>query len=361
MSSNKSGVMNTGHHTIHHLPASLDTIQWGYFDGSVEPVLRVNSGDYVEIECLCHHAGDAADYLMDEAIREIYEKVPEETRAPGVHILTGPIYVEDAEPGDTLECRLLHMEPRLPYGVNFTASWGLLHEEFDRKEHVIIYEADVHKNVARPVFQYEYDSPEISVPGRFTNVDPSERWPGPEGIAVPLRMHFGTAGVCPAEDGKLSTVPPGSAGGNVDNREFVAGTAMFYPVFRKGALFSAGDTHFAEGDGEVNGTAIEAHVNATIQLILHKGKGKGVHNPGRSMKNPVLETPDLWISHGFNEDLDEAARDAVMEMIDLLVREWGISRVEAYSLCSIAGDLRVTQVVDGVKGIHMAIRRDIKR
>jgi len=339
-------------HKVHHLPATLETIQWGYFDGDVPPALRINSGDYVEIECLAHHAGDAADVMMDDAIREIYEKVPEETRAPGVHILTGPIYVEGAEPGDVLECRVLHMEPRLKYGINFVAHWGLLHEEFDKKEHVLVYEADTHKGVARPVFQYEYDSPEKPIPGRFTTVDPSQRKPVSEGIAVPLRFHFGTAGVCPDQDGKVSTVPPGRFGGNVDNREFVAGTSMFYPVIRKGALFWAGDTHFAEGDGEVNGTAIEAHVNATIQLILHKDK---------KLKNPVLETPDMWISHGFNEDLDEATREAVLEMIDLLVREWGITRVEAYSLCSVAGDLRITQVVDGVKGAHMAMPRNIKR
>ncbi len=356
---NNSGLTRRGSHTVHHLPATVDTVQWGYFDGSIEPVLRVKSGDYVEIECLCHHAGDAPDFLMDDAIREIYERIPEDTRAPGVHILTGPIYVEDAEPGDTLECRVLHMEPRLPYGVNFIAEWGLLHEEFGRKEHVVVYEADVHKNVARPIFLYEYDSPEKGVPGRFTTVQPSARKPAPEGIAVPLRLHFGTAGVCPPAEGRINTIPPGPFGGNVDNREFLVGTAMFYPVFRKGALFWAGDAHFAEGDGEVSGTAIEAHINATIQLVLHKGKG--VHNPGRTMKNPVLETPDLWITHGFNEDLDEAAREAVLEMIDLLVREWGISRVEAYSLCSVAGDLRITQVVDGVNGAHMALRRVITR
>lgn len=359
ITSAESAQVRPGKHQLHHLPATIDTVQWGYFDSTTKPVLQVRSGDYVEIECLCHHAGDAHDYVMDDVVREIYAHIPEEDRGPGVHLLTGPIYVEDAEPGDTLECRLLHTAPRLPYGVNFLANWGVLYEEFDRKEHVIIYEADVHKNVARPVFRFEYDSPEKAVPGRYTEVDHSARIPTPEGVAVPLRMHFGTAGVCPPEDGRIDTVPPGSFGGNMDNREFLAGTSMFYPVFREGALFWAGDTHFAQGDGEVSGTAIEAHVNATIQLVLHKGKG--VHNPGRTMKNPVLETPELWITHGFDEDLDEAVREAVLEMIDLLVREWGIDRTEAYSLCSVAGDLRVTQVVDRVKGAHMAMRRDIKR
>lgn len=337
---------------LHELKATIDTIQWGAFDGSINPVLHVNSGDMVNIECLAHHAGDAPDYMFDDAIREIYEKVPPESRTPGVHILTGPIYVEGAEPGDTLECRVLQMAPRLKYGINFIASWGLLHEEFGKKEHVFLYEADEASQLAHAVFMYEYDTPEKPYPGMITPPDAAKRKPACKDIVVPLRLHFGTAGVCPAANGKISTVPPGVHGGNVDNREFVAGTSMFYPVHRKGALFWAGDTHFAEGDGEVNGTAIEAHVNATIQLILHKGK---------AAKNPILETPLEWICHGFSEDLDEAVRECVLETIDLLHRRWGISREEAYSLCSIAGDLRVTQVVDGVKGAHMAIRRDLKR
>lgn len=343
----------------HELKATLETVQWGAFNGAVKPVLNVASGDIVKIECLCHHAGDAPELLMDDAIRAIYDGIPEEARTPGVHILTGPIYVEGAEPGDTLECRVLAMEPRLKHGVNFQGKWGVLDKEFGSREHVVIFEADVKAGTARALFQFPYDSPEgRGVPGRYTTVPHSARTPALEGIVVPLRLHFGTAGVCPPADGPISTVPPGVHGGNVDNREFVAGTSMFYPVHRKGALFWAGDTHFAEGDGEVNGTAIEAHVNATIQLVLHKASDR---NLGGRARNPVLETPEFWICHGFSEDLDEAVREAVLEMIDLLGREWGLSREEAYALCSVAGDLRVTQVVDGVKGAHIAMRRDLKR
>lgn len=338
---------------IHHLRATPETVQWGAFDPAAKPVLTVESGDIVEIECLCHHAGDAPDLMMDDAIREIYAAIPEEKRAPGVHIITGPIFIEGAEPGDMLECKVLSMCPRLPYGINFAGTWGLLHEQLGGKEHVIVYEADVEAGVARGVFQYEYDSPEKAVPGRYTAVPESARKPTLDGIAVPLRLHFGTAGVCPDIDEPVSTVPPGSHGGNVDNREFIVGTSMFYPVFKPGALFWAGDTHFAEGDGEVNGTAIEAHVNAVVQFVLHKGKGQSV--------NPILKTPDNWICHGFDEDLDAAVSEAVMEMINLLSHEWGISKLEAYSLCSVAGDLRVTQVVDGVKGAHIAIPRNLKR
>lgn len=337
---------------LHVVRATPDTVQWGYFDNSHHPVHRVHSGDIVMIECLAHHAGDAPDLMMDDGVRAVYETIKEEDRAPGVHIITGPIYIEGAEPGDTLECRVLKYEPRLPYGSNFGANWGLLFEEFDQKEHVIIYEADVDKGVARAAFQYEFPNPPLKHPGVITPPEAVQREPALRNVVVPLRMHFGTAGVAPAESGKISTIPPGKHGGNVDNREFLEGTTMYYPVSVPGALFWAGDTHFAQGDGEVNGTAIEAHLNATIQLIVRKDF---------KVNNPILETPELWICHGFDEDLDEAVRFAVLDMIDFLGRSWGLSRQEAYSLISLAGDIRVTQVVDGVKGVHVAVRKDLFR
>lgn len=336
----------------HVVRATPHTVQWGAFDASVEPVRRVESGDIVLIECLAHHAGDAPDLMMDEGVRAVYDGIPVGQRGPGVHIVTGPIHVEGAEPGDTLECRVLKLEPRLPYGSNFSANWGLLFDEFDRREHVVIYEADVDANVARPVFQYAFPRAPLPYTGYVTEPGSVPREPVTPGVTIPLRLHMGTAGVAPSEDGKVSTIPPGRHGGNVDNREFVVGTTMYYPVTRAGALFWAGDTHFAQGDGEVNGTGIEAHVNATLQLIVRKDM---------PIASPVLETPDLWIGHGFHEDLDQAVQDAVLQTIDLLTRQWGVTREEAYSIVGLAGDLRVTQVVDGVKGAHMAIRKDCFR
>jgi len=336
----------------HIVRATPETVQWGGFDASLAPVHRVHSGDVVLVECLAHHAGDAPDLLFDDGVRAVYEGIPREQRAPGVHIVTGPIYVEHAEPGDALECRVLKLEPRLAYGSNFSANWGLLYDEFGKREHVVIYEADVDANVARAVFQYEFPNPPLAYPGLITEPASVERLPALHDVTIPLRLHMGTAGVAPSEDGKVSTIPPGRHGGNVDNREFVVGTAMYYPVIRQGALFWAGDAHFAQGDGEVNGTGIEAHLNATLQLIVHKDM---------PLNTPVLETPDLWMCHGFNEDLDEAVKQAVLETIDFLTRRWGVSREEAYSVVGLAGDLRVTQVVDGVKGAHMAIRKDCFR
>ncbi len=338
--------------SLHMVRATPETVQWGAFDASVEPVQRIRSGDVVLIECLAHHAGDAPDLMMDDGVRAVYDGIPKEERGPGVHIVTGPIFVEGAEPGDTLECRVLALEPRLPYGSNFSANWGLLYDEFDKREHVVIYEADVDNNVARAVFQYEFPNAPLPYTGFITEPESVERRPALGNVTIPLRLHMGTAGVAPAEEGKVSTIPPGRHGGNMDNREFVTGTTMYYPVTREGALFWAGDTHFAQGDGEVNGTGIEAHVNATLQLIVRKDM---------PLTTPVLETADLWICHGFNEDLDLAVQDAVLQTIDFLTNRWGISREEAYSVVGLAGDLRVTQVVDGVKGAHMAIRKDCQR
>jgi acetamidase/formamidase len=336
----------------HVVRATPETVQWGAFDASVEPVRRIASGDIVLIEALAHHAGDAPDLMMDDGVRAVYDGIPPDERGPGVHIVTGPIHVEGAQPGDTLECRVLRLEPRLPYGSNFSANWGLLHDEFDKREHVVIYEADVDANVARAVFQYDFPHAPLPYTGFVTEPGSVERRPALRDVTIPLRLHLGTAGVAPAAEGKISTIPPGRHGGNMDNREFVVGTSMYYPVAREGALFWAGDSHFAQGDGEVNGTGIEAHVNATLQLILHKDM---------PITTPVLETPELWICHGFNEDLDLAVQEAVLETIDFLTKRWGVSREEAYSVVGLAGDLRVTQVVDGVKGAHMAIRKDCFR
>jgi acetamidase/formamidase len=336
----------------HVVRATPQTVQWGGFDASTPPVARIASGDIVLLECLAHHAGDAPDLMMDEGVRAVYDAIPPEEREPGVHIITGPIHVHGAEPGDTLECRVLNLEPRLPYGSNFSANWGLLFDDFDQREHVVIYEADVDANVARALFRYEFPNPPVPYPGYVTEPGSVERLAALENVTVPLRLHMGTAGVAPAQDGRLSTIPPGAHGGNMDNREFLVGSSMYYPVARDGGLFWGGDTHFAQGDGEVNGTGIEAHVNATLQLIVHKDM---------PLNTPVLETPDLWVCHGFDEDLDLAVKQAVQETIRFLGDRFGISREEAYSLAGLAGDLRVTQVVDGVKGAHMAIRKDCFR
>lgn len=347
---------------LHELPATPDTCQWGYFDNSLDPVLTVDSGDIVEMECLSHHAGDAPDLMFDEGVRKIWNSFPEDERGPGVHIMTGPIAVRGAEPGDALEVRFLQARPRLPYAVNFEANWGLMYspvrapmdtpttEELEAREHVVIYEADWDRGVARGHLQFSYPRPEpLTVPGTELDVAECDRTPVPN-ISVPLRPHMGVAAVAPAEPGRVDSVPPGRFGGNVDNRNYVPGTQMFYPVQVPQALFVAGDTHFAEGDGEISGTALEGHLNVTLQFIVHKGL---------EIRTPVLETDTRIMVHGFHENLDEAVRISAAEMIHEMGRRWGLTQQESYSLLSVAGDCRVTQVVNGVKGSHFILPKSV--
>ncbi|MNT11367.1 Formamidase [compost metagenome] len=169
-------------------------------------------------------------------------------------------------------------------------------------------------------------------------------------MRVPVRPHLGTAGVAPDKRGRVTTVEPGLHGGNIDNWRIGAGATMYYPVQVDGALFSIGDPHISQGDGEISGTAIEASLNVLFQVILRKD----FHFP-----SPLLETPDCWVVHGFHEDLDEAGKNAARDMIQLLTEQQGLSRDDAYSLMSVSADFGVTQVVDGTQGIHCTMPRAI--
>ena len=169
-------------------------------------------------------------------------------------------------------------------------------------------------------------------------------------MRIPVRPHLGTAGVAPDVSGRVSTIPPGLHGGNIDNWRIGAGATMYYPIQCDGALFSIGDPHISQGDGELSGTAIESSLDVLFQVILRKD----FH-----FRSPLLEAPDCWIVHGFDEDLNLAMRDASMGMLTLLNEHQGLSKNDAYSLMSIAADFGVTQVVDGVRGIHVRIPRTI--
>jgi len=340
---------DTADWTLHELAATPDTVNWGFFDNSVDPVCRVESGDVVRIETVSHHAGDAPDYMMDDGVRAIYEAIGPEQRGPGVHVVTGPIYVEGAEPGDVLECRILHLEPRLPYGINLSANWGLLYDDFDQREYVTLYEVDEGTHTARAVFQYEYPGA-YEETGAIVEPDSVTRTQALDGVRVPVRYHFGTAGVAPADGGQIDSVPPGVFGGNVDNRHFTVGSSMYYPVQVEGGLFTAGDSHIAEGDGEISGTAIEAHVDGLVQFVVRDDL---------DVTTPTLETPTHWMTHAFDEDLDEAIRLAALEMVDFLERNEGLSRPDAYSLLSVAADFHATQVVNGEQGMHCMLRKEL--
>jgi acetamidase/formamidase len=339
-------VLPTALHTLNATPA---TVHWGYFDPSIRPALRIKSGDLVSAEAITHHAGDAPELMMDEAVTRIFTEIPEDDRNPGVHIMTGPIFVEDAKPGDVLEVRYLRMVPRNNYGSNLAANWGYLYKEFGEKERVTIYELDQNTNTASALYAYDFPGKYL-IPGTITNCPECDRQPALNGVRVAARPHLGTAGVAPAVDGRVSTIPPGAHGGNIDNWRIGAGATMYYPVQVEGGLFSIGDPHVSQGDGEISGTAIESSLNVLMQIVLRKD----FVAPG-----PLLETPKWWIVHGFHEDLNVAMKDASLNMLTLLSDHVGLSRNDAYSLMSVASDFGVTQVVDGKQGCHVRIPRDI--
>jgi acetamidase/formamidase len=329
---------------FHSLPATPETVHWGYFDPALEPVLSVASGDLIGIEALTHQAGDAPELLMDAPIERVFEQVRE--RGPGPHLLTGPIAVAGARPGDVLQVEILSAEPRLPHGSNLAAHWGALYEDF-AKERVTIFELDAAAMVARALFAYDWRStPLANVQGTIVAPDSVVREPALVGVTVPLRPHFGTMGVAPAAPGRHSSVPPGEHGGNIDNWRIGAGARMLYPVQVAGALLSVGDPHVSQGDGEISGTALEASLNGVLRLTVRSDI---------SLRTPLLETANELLVHAFGDDLDEAMRSAMRHTLDLLHARFGLSRDDAYSFSSLAVDFTVTQVVDGRQGVHARI------
>jgi acetamidase/formamidase len=334
-----------------HLPATPATCQWGVIDRATPPVLSVPSGAVVEIDAVTHHSGDAPDLLMDDGVRALWAGIPVSQRGPGVHILTGPVDVEGAVAGGALAVQILSMAPRFRYGSNCAANWGLLHHAFG-KERITIYELEetagaLFPRLARPHFAFDFTGrPLYDVPGFVSEPDPSRREPFSRDVRIPVRPHLGVLGVAPEAAGRHSSIPPGNFGGNVDNWRFGPGSTIFLPVFKDGAGLYVGDPHFAQGDGEVCGTAIEASASATVRITavddLH-------------ITSPVLETDTHWYTHGFGDDLDAAMVMAVELMLKLLRDKTGLSADDAYSVASVAMDLGVTQVVDTVVGCHAAI------
>jgi formamidase len=281
---------------------------------------------------------------MDDAIRRIYADVRD--RGPGPHLLTGPIFVDQAEPGDSLEVRILELHPRFPYGLTTWSELGVLHDEFPSPAMGIVWFADVLKGRANALFRFRYPEPRPA-PGEALEV---EREPALPGISVPLRPHLGVAGVASDTSDRINTNAPGRFGGNVDQWRFGPGTSMTYPVLVPGALFSCGDGHLAQGDGELSSYGIETHLNARLQFILHKG---------REIGNPVLETKKAWFVHGFGPTADQACFEATAEALRFLTG-LGLDRNDAYILMSVATDIGITQLVDRPRlGAHVQIRKSL--
>ena len=311
----------------HTLKPTPKTVAWGYYDASTPPVLRVKSGDTVEIQTLItsspkrlEGAGVPANQV-EQSLRDIYDEVKD--KGPGGHILTGPIYIEDAQPGDVLEVRIVGVRLAIPYAYNgFGPGRGFLLEDYPYPKMKII-----------PL-------DEKRMMARFA-----------PGIEIPLHPFFGSMGVAPPEStGKFSSNPPWIHAGNLDNKDLVAGTTLYIPVHAAGALFEVGDGHAGQGNGEVDITAMETSLVGTFQFVVRKD----MH-----LRWPRAETPTHFITMGLHEDLNEATKAAVREMIDFLMTEKHLSRDDAYMLASVAGDLSITELVDGNKGVHMAMPKGI--
>lgn len=312
----------------HRLDPSPATVVWGYYDAAAKPALRVRSGDTVVVRTLITSTPERLEKAgvppenVEPALREIVKTV---TKGPGGHILTGPIFVEGAEPGDTLEVHLEKIELALPYAYNaFGPMRGFLPEDFTYGKMRII-PLDARAMVA-------HFAP---------------------GIDVPLHPFFGSIGVAPPPAmGRVDSAPPWFHAGNLDNKNLVAGTTLSIPVHVPGALLEVGDGHAAQGDGEVDITALETSLIGTLRLVLRKD----VH-----LTWPRAETPDHVITMGMDKDFVQAAKIAVREAVQFLMAARGLSKDDAYMLVSVSSDVAVTQLVDGNVGAHVMIPKTVLR
>ncbi|EMS97426.1 amidase [Agrobacterium tumefaciens str. Cherry 2E-2-2] len=300
----------------HVLNAGPETCHWGFFDASYEPKLRIADGDSVTIKTISG-APDTLPkherFIVPPELPAVHAALP---RPPSGHILTGPIYIEGAEPGDTLEVKIESVMPRTNWGyMTIRPLMGTLVDDFHttRIETIAI---DMKRMVATM----------------------------PWGLELALKPFFGVMGVAPPPAWRrISTSQPRAHGGNIDNKELVAGSSLYLPVFVDGALFSTGDGHGLQGDGEVCVTAIETALEGRFTFRLHKKTG---------LQYPWAETDTHYITMGMDPDLDQCAIRALREMIAFMGKHAGLSPEEAYLLCSAAVDLHVTQTVNGHKGIH---------
>ncbi len=297
---------------LHLLPATLETTQWGWFDNAQPPVLRIGSGDSVALETMMHSHNQVVPGTTIEQIKKLRTDYP----GRGPHTLTGPIYVEGAEPGDVLKVTINKIVPRA-YATNF--------------------------NVPGMFGQFPKEFPDGQVKYLYLDWDKkvTEFLPG---VEIPLRPFPGTIGVARKEPGRYSSVPPGEYAGNIDVRDLVEGTSLYVPVFVRGALLWSGDSHAAQGNGEVNLTAIETaykELNITVDVIKDK-----------PLDFPRIETPKSWITLGLDQDLNKAWNQAKAQTIKLLSELRKLRPEEAEKLMVQVSDCRVTQVVDVKKGVH---------
>jgi len=312
----------------HRLEATPATVAYGYYWSQAAPVVRIASGDIIDVDTLLTNTpaglekAGVPEARIQSSLKSIVAEVTGERRGPGGHILTGPVYVEGAEPGDVLEVKILAIDLAIDYGYNGCS--GVLPENCDPGAPVRIIPLD------RSAMRAEFAP----------------------GIMVPLHPFFGSMGVAPPpEAGRVSSNPPGRHAGNLDNRELIVGSTLYIPVFARGALFEVGDGHVAQGDGEVDQTAIETSLRGRLQLTVRKDM---------KLIWPRAETPTDYISMATDPELLIATKTAIQEMVNFIVAQKHLSRHEAYQLVSIAGNVAVTQLVDKPNvGVHVRLPKSI--
>jgi acetamidase/formamidase len=305
------------------LAATPRTVKWGFFDAATPAVMHVASGTEVVIDTV----SGAPRYMPSggacEILPEHWPILNEVERGEGPHLVTGPVHVEGAEPGAVLEVDILDVTLRQNWGYNLIIPLrGTIPEDFPDFDLKIL-----------PI---DKEARTVTLP-----------WGG----RLELNPFFGIMAVAPPPNwGRITSVIPRAMGGNMDNKEFVAGTKVYFPVFNRGALFSAGDGHGAQGDGEVCITAVETALTGRFRLTVRNDM---------ALTMPRAETPAHYITMGFDEDLDDAVKQALRDMIRWIGELRGLSKSDAYTLCSLAADFRVTQTVNQAKGAHCMLRKSL--
>jgi acetamidase/formamidase len=351
-----------------YIPSTPDTIQWGSLPNrDAEPILTVRSGTDVTFDTVSHEGiledqgrdpvryfgshGVPADQVLEDAREIAASRIPHDFDLDGPHVVTGPVAIEGARPGDVLKIEVLTLVPRAPYGViSNRHGKGALPGEFPEND------GPRGGSAERPAL---YNN--VSV---FARIEETSGTPyailhdssGRE-VRFPIDPFMGIMGVAPNTSEKTNSIPPARYGGNLDINELGVGSTLYLPVQVPGALFYAGDPHYAQGDGEVALTALEAPLRATFRLTLLAAGD--VRIPGGSpFTTPFAETPEYWIPIGLDPDLDRAMQQAVREGIEFLSISQGIDRAIAYAYLSAATDFEVSQVVDRTKGVHALIRKE---
>lgn len=338
-----TSAQNLNAQKVHQLPATPSTVAYGYYWALTKPVLTINSGDMVDIETMLTNTPTGLERMgvkpedIPQNLRDIVAQVTGDARGPGGHILTGPIFVTGADSGDVLEVKFHSITLPLSYGYNGCS--GFMRELCRNPGDTAAGRGGAGGRGAAPSASRVIYMDRQKMTAEIA-----------PGITVPLRPFFGSVGVAPpASIGRVSSNPPHQHAGNMDNKELVAGTTLYVPVWVRGALLQLGDGHAAQGDGEVDQTGLETNLKGRIQVTVRKDM---------KLDWPRIETPTHWITMGADTSLVVATKTAISQMVVMLQQMKGITQVQAYQTASMAADLRITQLVDGNVGVHMMIAKD---